>query len=185
MEVVLGCKTSNERDVRQTFKLVHGVRIPPFPGQCLSIPSGPGRWRVVLVTLCARTGVRRQGVSMGPSLDLWELQGGLSVRASEGARGVAHVVHHRGGRRVVCRLRGLHDVCPGLIHQEIQHGILSKPSVHLVAFLDEYGTTPAPTCMTLYPTRYTPWLRAWGAVCRPMSTCTGPARVLGELAVIG
>ena len=95
MEAVLGCTTSNEWDVRQTFKLVHGVRISPFPGQCLPIPGGPGRQCVVLVTLCARRGVRGWGVSMGPSLDLQELQGGLSVRASEGARGVARVVRHR------------------------------------------------------------------------------------------
>ena len=92
MEAVLGCKTSNEWDVRQTFKLVQGVGIPPFPGLRLSIPSGPGRWCVVLVTLCARRGMQGQGVSVGPPLDLQELQGGLSVRASEGTRGTARVV---------------------------------------------------------------------------------------------
>ena len=77
MEAVLGCKTSNERDVRQTFKLVHGVGISPFSGWLLPIPGGPGRRRIVLVTLCAHRGVRGWGVSMGPSLDLQELQGGL------------------------------------------------------------------------------------------------------------
>ena len=93
MEAVRGCKTSNERDVRQTFKLIHGVGISPFPGQHLPIPGGPGRRCIVLMTLCARRGMRGQGVSVGPSLDLQELQGGLSVRASEGARGAARVVH--------------------------------------------------------------------------------------------
>ena len=70
MEAVLGCMTSNERDVRQTFKLVHGVGISPFPGRHLPIPGGPGRWCVVLVTLCLQGGAgagRLRGAVAGPA----------------------------------------------------------------------------------------------------------------------
>ena len=91
---MLGCKTSNRQDVRQTFKLVHGVGIPPFPWLHLSIPVGPGRQHIIPVALCARRDVRGWGVSMGLPLDLQELQSGLSVGGSEGARGAAHIICH-------------------------------------------------------------------------------------------
>ena len=104
MEAVLGCKTSNEWDVRQTFKLVHGIGIPPFPGLHLSIPSGPGRWHIVLMALhaeCSQGHARVGclcGAATGPvGIAGWIVGKGLGRRQGGGPCCVS-LLREAGGR---------------------------------------------------------------------------------------
>ena len=86
---------------------------------------------------------------------------------------------------MVSQLGGLHDVCPGFVHREVRHDIFGEPSIHLLAFSDEYGAAPAPARMPLCSTGHAPWPQPQGAVRCSVPSCAGSARVLCELAVIG
>src|SRR6266481_5258608 len=74
---------------------------------------------------------------------------------------------------------------PGLIRQEVQHLILSKPGIHIFTLTHKGWTVPVPASMSCHLAGHAPWMLSVGAVWHAVPTCTCSTHVVRLRAVVG